>query len=568
MDDPNLPSAYRTIAGRLGPRPALRFKRHGLFQDITWEDYRRQADEVAASLIRLGIDEGDAVAILSENRHEWLIADIAILSIGAVDVPLHAPLSSGQVEYQLGHSRAKAIFVSNQAQADKLLAIRENVPGLQSVISFDPIEAGSLDCRSWGEMKQLAAAACDHDAFDEVRLREVNVGPDDLATIIYTSGTTGHPKGVMLSHGNLLSNARMCGVVLETADDEVQLSWLPYSHIYARTCDHYATALVGATLCLAESMDTILADFAQVGATRMNSVPRFYDKVWASVGRLAPEERASRLRAMFGPSLRMLTSGGAPLPLPVAAGYAEAGLLLLEGYGLTEASPVITYSGPGSQRIGSVGRAIPGVEVRIADDGEILTRGPHVMLGYWDDPEASKAAVVDGWLHTGDVGRLDEDGYLTITDRKKDLIITSCGKNIAPMWLERLLTDDPYIDQAIVHGDRKPFVSALIVPNLAALSAKATELGCSIEVEADLITSGPLRAFFAERVERIMQSVSQPERVRAFLLLGRPLQVEAGELTATLKVRRREILRSYEGRLETLYAKASSSAEDQGALNR
>ncbi len=560
MDHPNLPGAYRAIAGRLGRRPALRFKQHGLFHDVSWDEYRRRADRAAAGLIGLGIGPGDSVAILSENRHEWPVADIAILSAGAVNVPLHAPLSAAQVEYQLRHSRSKAVFVSNQAQADKVLASLDTLPDLRFLIAFDPIRVDDrLPVLPWEGLMHRGAK--DAEATAEVLRRESKLGPDDLATIIYTSGTTGNPKGVMLSHGNLLSNAEMCGVLLETGPVEVQLSWLPFSHIYARTCDHYATALVGATLCLAESMDTIIADFQAVGATRMNSVPRFYDKVWASVEHLTPEDRAGRLRAVFGPTLRMLTSGGAPLPLPVAEGFAEAGITLLEGYGQTESSPVITYSGPGAQKLGSVGRAIPGVEIKIADDGEILTRGPHVMLGYWDDPEATKAAIVDGWLHTGDVGTIDQDGYLRITDRKKDLIITSCGKNIAPALLERLLTDDPYIDQAIVHGDRKPFVSALIVPNFAALSATAAELGCPIDVEDDIIRSGPIRDFFAERVDRIMEAVSQPERVRAFLLLGRPLRVEAGELTATLKVRRREILRSYEGRLEALYARVPVFAD-------
>ncbi len=363
MDDPNLPTAYRAIAERFGPRPALRFKRHGLFHDLTWTEYRSQADHAAAGLIGLGVEPGDAVAILSENRHEWLVADIAILTAGAVNVPLHAPLSPSQVEYQLGHSRAKGVFVSNQTQADKVLASLDSFPDLGFLVAFEPVCVGDrLDFRSWEGLKQRGAK--DAKALAEARRRESAIGLDDLATIIYTSGTTGLPKGVMLSQGNLLSNARMCGVLLKTALDEVQLSWLPYSHIYARTCDHYATAFVGATLCLAESMDTILADFHQVGATRMNSVPRFYEKVWASVERLAPEERSARVRAIFGPSLRMLTSGGAPLPLPVAAGFAEAGLLLLEGYGQTESSPVITFSGPGAP------------EARLGRPGDPRCRGP------------------------------------------------------------------------------------------------------------------------------------------------------------------------------------------------
>ncbi len=553
MDHRNLPTAHRAVAGRFGPRPALRYRKYGLYRDLSWSDYRRQADEAAAGLIALGIGPGDAVAVLSENRHEWLVADIAILTAGAVGVPLHAPLAPPQVEYQLRHSRAKAVLVSTQAQADKVMAVRDSLPDLSILVTFDPVDLDDrIARRSWDGLKQLGAT--DPAAMAEALRRESGPVPDDLATIIYTSGTTGHPKGVMLSHGNLLSNAGASCLLLGVGPAEVALSWLPYSHIYARTCDHYATLLAGATLCLG-SMETLLGDFVEARATRMNSVPRFYEKVWTAVEALEPADRARRLRDAFGPAVRMLSSGGAPLPRHVADGFIEAGLPLLEGYGLTESSPVISFNEPNAHRAGTVGRAIPGVEVRIADDGEILTRGPHVMLGYWEDPEATRSTVVDGWLHTGDVGTIDADGYLTITDRKKDLIITSGGKNIAPGELERLLAADPYIDQVVVHGDRKPFVSALIVPNFPAIEAKAAELGCGVEVEDEMIVSGPLLAFFADRVERIMQAVSQPERVRAFLLLARPFRVDAEELTATLKVRRRHILRAYEGKLEALYAR-------------
>lgn len=566
MDDLNLSIAHRALAEQFGVRPALRFKRDGRFQTLDWLDYRRYADLVASGLIARGIEPGDRVAILSENRVEWLIADIACLAIGAVTVPLHAPLSPVQVEYQLRHSQAKLVFVSNQAQAEKVLVCRTSLADLKTMIAFDPIDDSSDFATSWDQNKQLGES--DREAFDQIRHREAEITPGHLATIIYTSGTTGHPKGVMLSQGNLLSNGRTCSTLLGTDADDVQLNWLPFSHIYARTCDHYATMFAGATLCLAESMETILADFREIGATRMNSVPRFYDKVWAAVEHLEPEERARRLHAMFGPTLRQLTSGGAPLSRTVAAGFNEAGLLLLEGYGLTEASPVITYSSAENYRIGAVGQAIPGVEVRIADDGEILTGGPHVMLGYWEEPEATRAAIVDGWLHTGDVGHLDEDGFLTITDRKKDLIITSLGKNIAPAVIEGLLTADPYIDQAVILGDRKPFVTALIVPNFPALAKKVEELSCTIELDGDLITTPAIREFMTRRIEGIMQAVSQPERVRNFLLLGRPLQVDSGEMTATLKVRRRHVLRAFEDQLELLYAKPASPDTDQGAVNK
>jgi long-chain acyl-CoA synthetase len=550
----NLAVMHRAMSERLGARTALRYKRDGLYHDLSWRDYRRRVDGAAAGLVELGVAPGDTVGILSENRHEWLAADLAILSAGAADVPLHAPLSPAQVQYQLAHSGAKGVVVSGQAQADKVLAMRDALPDLEWLVAFDPVDlSGRIRSLSWEGLIERGWWSS-HD--QDVLRREVSLTRDDLATIIYTSGTTGPPKGVMLSHGNLLSNAEATVATSSIKMSEVLLSWLPYSHIYARTCDHYVTAIAGALICLAESMDTLIVNLAETEPTWMTAVPRFYEKVWAAVEAVPPEHRAARLRAIFGSRLWQLSSGGAPLPRHVGEGFERAGIPLLEGYGLTESSPCIAFNTLECHKLGTVGRPMAGVEVRIAADGEILTRGPHVMMGYWKDPEATRAAVVDGWLHTGDVGFLDAEGYLTITDRKKDLIITSGGKNIAPSELERLLTSDPYIDQAVTFGDRKPFVSALIVPNLPLLEKKASELGCRVEVDGDFIRAEPLHDFFVERVARVMDAVSQPERVRAFLILARPFRVEADELTATLKVRRKFVLEKYKARLEELYTSA------------
>jgi long-chain acyl-CoA synthetase len=342
--------------------------------------------------------------------------------------------------------------------------------------------------------------------------------------------------------------------VCDTTPEDVLLSWLPYSHVYARTVDHYSNILAAATVALAESQETLLANLAEIQPTWITAVPRFYEKVWSAVCQAPAEIRAAQLKKIFGPRIRWLSSGGAPLPRHVADGFIAVGIPLLEGYGLTESSPVISFNRLDSYRIGTVGQAIPGVEVRIADDGEILTRGPHVMRGYWKEPQATAATVIDGWLHTGDVGQLDADGFLTITDRKKDLIITSGGKNIAPSELERLLTADPYIDQAVVCGDRRPFVAALVVPNLARLAEKAAELGGSMTATDGLLQDPAIVAFMAERIEAVMQPLSQPERVKKFLLLARAFQAEAGELTATLKVRRRHILEVHAERIDALYA--------------
>jgi long-chain acyl-CoA synthetase len=547
---------HRRIADRLGPRPALRFKREGHYHDVSWTDYGCQVDRAAMGLIGLGVKPGDRVGLLAENSVDWLVADLAILSTGAVDVPLHAPLMPNQVAYQLGHSGARGVVVSNQAQADKVLAVRDELPALEWVISFARVDCGGRICHiTWDGLKHAAHRKAG-DGLAEVRLRQDALTRDDLATIIYTSGTTGNPKGVMLTHGNLLANAEGMAALAGLKSDDILLSWLPYSHIYARSVDHYLSILGGGTICLAESIEALVANLAETQPTWLTAVPRFYEKVWARVEHLEPATRAAQLRAIFGPRIRQLSSGGAPLPRPVFDGFNAAGVPLLEGYGLTETSSAVSFNRLDHSRPGTVGPALPGTEVKIAADGEILTRGPCVMKGYWNDPAATAAAIdADGWLHTGDVGSLDADQFLTITDRKKDLIITSGGKNIAPSQLERLLTSDPYVDQAVVYGDRKPFVTALIVLNMDRLAAEYEALGITMPSASDddIIQCDSLYRFMEARVERIMEAVSHPERVRAFFLLARPFQLEAGELTATLKVRRGHIIEKYGRHLDALY---------------
>jgi long-chain acyl-CoA synthetase len=555
--DANLVMMHRRIAERLGRRTALRFKQHGHCHDVSWSDYLRRVDRTAAGFCGLDLMPGDRVGLLAENSIDWLVADLAILSAGAVDVPLHAPLVPNQVAYQLRHSEARGVVVSNQGQADKVLAVLDDLPGLEWLVAFAPVDTrGRIRQIAWDALQQ-SGHACGTAGLAEVRRRQDARGRDDLATILYTSGTTGDPKGVMLTHGNLLANAEAIAAVSAIASDEVLLSWLPYSHVYARTCDHYLMVLMGGTTCLAESIDTLIKDLAEIEPTWLTAVPRFYEKVWASVEPLEPAAQAAALRALFGPRIRRLSSGGAPLPRHLCAAFDEAGIPLLEGYGLTESASAISFNRPDDWRPGTVGEVILGTEVKIADDGEILARGPCIMKGYWKDPEATRAALdAEGWLHTGDVGTLDADGFLTINDRKKDLIITSGGKNIAPSALERLLAGDPYIDQAVVYGDRKPFITALIVPDLARLATEAETLGLNLRPQLsddDFIHHEPLHAFMEERVARIMESVSPPERVRSFLLLARPFQVASGEMTATLKVRRLHIIDKYHDRLDALY---------------
>ncbi len=547
----NLCELHRSAAAMYGDRVALKFPLHGLYHDLSWREYRRAADDAAAGLIQLGVQLGDRVAILSENRFEWLIADHAILSSGAADVPLHAPLAPVQVEYQVAHSEARGIIVSGQAQADKVAEVLDRLPQLEFVVSFDPINfpSGRVRVVSWGALRRLGTAA---DRAEIARCEAVLSGTS-LATIIYTSGTTGHPKGVMLSHGNLLTNAKSTFDISFMTEDVVLLSWLPYSHIYARTVDHYLTTIGGITVALAESVDTLFANLRQVRPHWLTAVPRVYEKVWSQIKTLSSDDRAKAIRKTFGAEMRQLTSGGAPLPRYIAEGFFAAGLPLLEGYGLTESSPVISFNSIEHYRVGSVGKAIGDVDVRIAEDGEIQTRGPHVMQGYWKNPTATEQTIVDGWLLTGDVGRLDDDGFLFITDRKKDLFVTSAGKNIAPAELERLLARDEFIDQAVVYGDGRQFVSGLLVPNFERLQAAVSERGGSVEVTGEFITDSISRGILEERVAAVMQQVSQPERVKKFIVLARPFAVADEELTATLKVRRRHIIQKYEPQLAALY---------------
>ena len=548
----NLCDLHRTMSRRMGEKVAMRFRSWGRFRDISYRDVRRQADRVAAGLISLGIAPGDRVGILSENRVEWPIADLGVLSAAAADVTMHAPLSAEQVEYQLGHSEARGVLLSNQAQADKVMARLDALPDLEFLVSFDPVTLpeSRLVQLSWqGLCHRGGRGALD----DEIAAREAALDTNSLATLIYTSGTTGNPKGVMLTHGNLLSNVEAMIPIAFLKADDILLSWLPYSHVYARLTDNYLATGAGITVALAASIDTLLVDLDTIKPTWLTAVPRFYEKIWTAVESLDAGERATRLGTIFGPRIRQLSSGGAPLPRHVCDGFDQAGLPIFEGYGLTETSPVISFNHAGACRNGSVGRPIPGVEVRIAGDGEILTRGPHVMTGYWKNPEATAEVIVDGWFHTGDVGAIDEDGFLSITDRKKDLFVTSAGKNVAPAVIERLLTADPLFDQAVVYGDGRNFISAVVVPNQPNLEALAESLGCEISGENGCVTTPELLELIDSKVAGLMQAVSNPERVKKCLVLDKPFQLENNELTATLKVRRRHIIAKYEDRLEAFY---------------
>jgi long-chain acyl-CoA synthetase len=587
----------------------LRVKRDGEWRDISSEELRRAVEELSMGLRALGVEKGDRVALLSENRPEWAYADLATLCAGAVDVPIYPNLPPAQVLYVLNDSQAKAVLVSTPAQAAKVAEVRARAPHLRHVIRFDgppppPLPSGAAVQDGTLSLEEVRARgrqalAADREA---VKRRAAEVRPDDLATLIYTSGTTGDPKGVMLVHDNIVSNVH--GALAAFGDfgpADVALSFLPLCHIFERMGGHYLMLHQGVTIAYAESVEKVPANMVEVRPTIMLSVPRLYEKMYArvqekvaadpalrqkifrwalGVGRRAfqarvehrdagPLLRAQRaladrlvfgkIRARTGGRLRLFVSGGAPLAREIAEFFGAVGLIILEGYGLTETSPVIAVNRPDRMKPGSVGPPLDNVEVKIAEDGEILTRGPHVMKGYYNKPEATADVLErDGWFHTGDVGLLDGDGFLVITDRKKDIIVTSGGKKIAPQPIESLLKTHPLIAEIVMIGNKRNFPSALVVPNFDNLAKWGREHGVSAPSTEDLVRDERVVALYDRTVTDLTQHLAQFERIKKIALLPREFTLEAGELTPTLKVKRRVVEQKYKDVIDRLYEGAAA----------
>ena len=567
-------------------------RRHG-FRPLSSLEARDRVLRLTRGLRALGIKRGDRVAILSENRVEWALIDLAILCHGAVSVPLHAILLPDTVEFILSDCEPCAIVVSGKVQAEKVQQIRDRLPFLRTVIALDPVDLPSiLDLDKLEEIGGNLGPVDDPDG----SLIPDGIGPDDLASIIYTSGTTGKPKGVMLSHGNMIANARQAQEILGFSPRDITLSFLPLSHVFERTCGLYTMLLAGAGIAYAERMETVPRDLKLVRPTILISVPRLFEKIhgrvvtqalgagrlkrsiflWAaSVGRARArlQEKGKRpspwlalrlaiadrlvfckLRAALGGRIQFAVSGAAPLTPLVGEFFVGAGIPLCEGYGLTESSPVLTVNRPGRQRTGSVGQALPRTEMKIADDGEILARGPQLMQGYWNNPDATAETIdADGWLHTGDVGRLDDDGYLFITDRKKDLIVTAGGKNVAPQPLESALRRSEFIQQAIVLGDQRPFLCALIVPEFETLEAWATQIGLDISRRNALLASSEVFKLYQGLLAELNRELPGFNQVKRHVLLDRELTLEDGELTPTLKFKRFVVAERHRERIDAVY---------------
>ncbi len=548
---PTLISLLFDRASDDGPQPALAVKRGGQYQWLSWHAVAADVWATAARLQTLGIRRGDRVVQVAENRYEWIVLDLAVHAVGGVHVAVHASLAAGQIAWQIHDSGARLAIVSGPEQAGKLAAVAAELPGDLQIASFDPIDAGCVNTAALGEIPRLCDIAPTADFDPLAALHQTTAA--DLATILYTSGTTGEPKGVMLTHGNLASNALACLETFQCPPDELRLCWLPLSHIYARTSDLYIWIASGTRMALAESRDTLLADCAAVHPTFINGVPYFYEKLARYLVQQGRADEPGALCGLLGGQIRLCCAGGAALPDHVAELFERQGVLLVQGYGLTESSPVITTGTPEAHRLGTVGRPIPGVEVRIADDGEILCRGPNVMCGYWNKHQATAEVLQDGWLHTGDLGRL-EDGYLRITGRKKELIVTAAGKNIAPTLLEALLAEDPLVAQAVVVGDARNYLAALIVPNPDGLRAEIVRRQIPVASPAEALAHPQVRALYQQCIERRLAGLSYYEQVRAFALLDRGFSVENGELTPTLKLRRGVVQEHFAATIAALYA--------------
>ena len=584
---------FLACAAHWGDRPALLVKRDGGYQPITWTETAAGVRSLAMGLSALGVVQGERVALLSENRPEWLVADIAILSEGAVTVPIYPTSTPSQVGYILKDAGVRVVLVSTAAQARKVLEAAGDLEMDVTVVCMD--QAGEAGVRSLEEVRREGAdlERGNPGLFERHAAR---AGRDDTATIIYTSGTTGEPKGVMLSHGNILFNCDAADCVVPVSEADTCLSFLPLSHVLERTVGQYFMLFHGVTVAYAEGIDTVAENMREVRPTLMISVPRLFEKMHARVleavrsgpalrrriffwgidvgrrltparlrGEAGPLELRlqytvadrlvfSKIRARLGGRLRYFVSGGAPLSREIAEFFYAAGVTIVEGYGLTESAPVIAANRHDRIKFGTVGPPLEGVEVRIADDGEILTRSPSVMQGYYHNEEATREVVdAEGWLHTGDVGFLDEEGFLTITDRKKDIIVTSGGKNVAPQYIENLLVTDKYIAQAMVYGDRRNYLTALVVPDFAALAEAVRSLGVPGRGPADWIADPRIRDFLMERVRVRSRDLARFEQVKKIALLDREWTAEAGELTPTLKVRRKTVTRKYLPMLEALY---------------
>jgi long-chain acyl-CoA synthetase len=585
----------------------LRYQQGGEYLPISWREVEARVLQLVGGLSAAGIRPGDRVALLAENRPEWAVCDLAILASGAITVPLYPNATPAQVAFILNHAEVKLLLVSTAAQLAKAVEVFDEVPSLTQVVIFDPNDESPAHATALAQFADPRIHLRQPDR--KAAASAAGRGADDIASIIYTSGTTGEPKGVALTHRNFLANVEAGLAAVGVHDTDICLSFLPLSHVLERTIGFYLMLYAGVTIAYARAIETIADDLLLARPSIMVSVPRLYEKIyariWEKVQASNPVRRAifsggmavahryldmhlinapiprhlevryrvverlviDKLRERVGGRLRFAISGGAALNPTINRFFNAAGITILEGYGLTEASPVISVNRLENNRIGTVGLPLPGVEVQIAADGEILTRSPSVMQGYYKDPQAT-AEVIDaeGWLATGDIGHLDAVGCLVITDRKKDLIVTSGGKNVAPQEIEGRITLDKFIEQAVVYGDGHNYLTALIVPDMALMHSYA-EIKSLNYVDDDALVNHPrVHDLLRRRIEGQLADLARYQQIKRFAVRSQPFTIEAGELTPTLKIRRRIVYDKYRDIFEELYEEPPGKAALAGSV--
>ena len=593
-----IPELYRFLTEDYGTKKGgyvIQRKVDNVYKGISYKEMKEETDLFAYGLVELGLKKNDSVALISENRPEWVYADFAMQLLGIINVPLYPSLTSDSIQYILNDSEAKAIIVSSGFQLNKVLKIIKNCKHLKQIIIFNEHEDED------GKQKILTFKEVQEKGKDRKKKNPKlliktsgEIKENDVCTIIYTSGTTGEPKGVILTHKNIISNVNAALIIFPITKDDIFLSFLPLCHIFERMAGYYTALAAGCTIYYAESIEKVATNLQEAKPTLMTSVPRLFERIqsriiknvesqsvtkqkifyWAlEIGRqfIAAKKKGSvpialgakhriadklvfkKLRERTGGRLRFFISGGAALSRELGEFFEAAGIQIVEGYGLTESSPVIAANRPDDYKFGTVGKPLPGVEVKIASDGEILARGPNIMKGYFKKKKETEETVIDGWLHTGDIGVFDSDGFLMITDRKKHLFKTSAGKYIAPTPIENIFLTSKYIDQFVLIGDRRTFLSALIVPDYEALKEFADAHKIPYTDESELTGHEKIYKLIEDDMSKLQKKLANYERVRKFALLDKPFTIESGEITPSLKIKRKVVEEKYNYLIEQMY---------------
>lgn len=595
----NFPEFFQFITSFYKDKPFLYWRKNGnsqnesdSYESLNGSKFKELVYLLARSLEKFGLEKSDNAAIISESRSEWVITDFACISKGLVTVPVYTTMTSEQIKFILSHSGSRLCFVSTKLLAEKVNAVFDELPKLKKIITFNKFETGHDHIMSFEELL-YGEIISEHEPYGEELADNffakcsANCSATDPLTIIYTSGTTGTPKGVLLTHGNVLSNIKQCTDSFPVLPEDRFLSFLPLAHTYERTGGYYVPLSKGAAIYYAQSIDTLSAQMAEVKPTILLSVPILFSRVRSRImknieslpllkrlaarqaftigkkyrekkdhflWKLADKKVFREIREKTGGNIKFFISGGSALNKDIAEFFDSIGLLILEGYGMTEASPVISVNRIDNYKFGTVGLPLAGVEVKTAEDSEILVRGDNVMPGYYHNESETREMIIDGWLHTGDIGEIDKDGFLKITDRKKSLIKTASGKYISLTHIEETLETSEFIEQIIVFAsDEKHFVTALIVPDFEKLEEFAKKVDVKYESIGQLVENDVINNFFESEIDVLQKHLAKYERVRKFALLERPFTIESGELTPTLKLKRKVIEEKHRELIDRFY---------------